>query len=99
MYAVQNGLWWLKGDRGQQPIVVRLVRFLALVGSLAGLEGRVLLPSFGHYLGLLYPWNVIAISGALVGAGTLLLLHFEGVPITQPASGGLNLAAALQPVR
>ena len=78
--ALQNGLWWLTGEKGQHNLGIRLLRFLALVGSLAGLEGRVLLPSFGHYLGLHYPWNVIAISAALVGAGSLMLLHFEGHP-------------------
>jgi len=55
-----------------------LVRVLALAGSLIGLEGRVLLPAFGHYLGLHYPWNYMAISAALFGAGSLMLLHFEG---------------------
>ncbi len=54
------------------------MRVLTLAGSLIGLEGRVLLPAFGHYLGLHYPWNYIAISAALFGAGSLLLLHFEG---------------------
>lgn len=51
----------------------------ALTGTLVGLQGRVLLPAFGHYLHLHYPWNYIAISTALFGAGSLLLLHFEGV--------------------
>ncbi len=54
------------------------MRVLALAGSLIGLEGRVLLPAFGHYLGLHYPWNYIAISAALFGAGFLMLLHLEG---------------------
>lgn len=55
-----------------------MLRALALVGTLVGLEGRVLLPAFGHYLGLHYPWNYITISAALFGAGSLLLLHLEG---------------------
>ena len=38
----------------------------------------MLLPAFGHYLGLHYPWNYIAISAALLGAGCLVLLHTEG---------------------
>ena len=78
---LQDGLWWLNSDRGQHSIGIRILRFLALVGILAGLEGRVLLPSFGHYLGLHYPWNVVAISAALVGAGCLMLLHFEGTDL------------------
>ncbi len=77
-HALQGGLWWLMSDAGHHKAAFRLVRVLALAGSLIGLEGRVLLPAFGHYLGLHYPWNYIAISAALFGAGSLMLLHFEG---------------------
>lgn len=71
-------MWWLLGDKASESASLRVLRFLALVGTLVGLEGRVLLPTFGHYLGLHYPWNIIAISAALMGAGSLMLLHFEG---------------------
>ena len=77
-HCLQGGLWWATAETGQQGVVSRLLRALALVGTLVGLEGRVLLPAFGHYLGLHYPWNYITISAALFGAGSLLLLHFEG---------------------
>lgn len=77
--CLQGGLWWATADAGHQGVVFRLLRALALVGTLMGLEGRVLLPAFGHYLGLHHPWNYITISAALFGAGSLLLLHFEGV--------------------
>lgn len=76
--CLQGGLWWATAETGQQGFIFRLLRALALVGTLVGLEGRVLLPAFGHYLGLHYPWNYVTISAALFGAGSLLLLHFEG---------------------
>ena len=78
--CLQGGLWWATPDAGEQGVIFRVLRALALVGTLVGLEGRVLLPAFGHYLGLHYPWNYITISAALFGAGSLLLLHFEGLP-------------------
>ena len=78
MFLLQNGLWWLTADTGHHRALFRLVRVVSLTGSLVGLEGRVLLPAFGHYLGLHFPWNYAAISAALLGAGSLLLLHFEG---------------------
>ena len=77
-WLLQNGLWWLLGDKASASASLRVLRFVALVGTLVGLEGRVLLPTFGHYLGLHYPWNIVAISAALMGAGSLMLLHFEG---------------------
>ena len=77
-HAVQGGLWWLTSHAGHHKAALRLVQVLALAGSLVGLEGRVLLPTFGHYLGLHYPWNYMAISAALFGGGSLMLLHFEG---------------------
>ncbi|KAA6419880.1 MAG: hypothetical protein FRX49_10243, partial [Trebouxia sp. A1-2] len=77
--TLQGGLWWLTSDAGHHKAAFRLVRVLALAGSLIGLEGRVVLPAFGHYLGLHYPWNYMAISAALFGAGSLMLLHLEGV--------------------
>ena len=76
--CLQGGLWWATADAGQPGAVFRVLRALALVGTLVGLEGRVLLPAFGHYLGLHYPWNYITVSAALLGAGSLLLLHFQG---------------------
>ncbi len=81
-YLFQGGLWWLTSDSGQHGALFRLLRVGTLTGTLVGLEGRVLLPAFGHYLGLHYPWNYIAISAALFGAGSLLLLHFEGDQVT-----------------
>lgn len=63
---------------GYHGALLRLVRVVTLTGTLVGLEGQVLLPAFGHYLGLHYPWNYLAISAALFGGGSLLLLHFEG---------------------
>ena len=75
---MQGGLWWLISDTGYHGALLRLVRVVTLTGTLVGLEGRVLLPAFGHYLGLHYPWNYLAISAALFGGGSLLLLHFEG---------------------
>lgn len=75
---MQDGLWWLTAESRQHGALFRLLRVLTLIGTLVGLQGRVLLPAFGHYLGLHYPWNYITISAALFGAGSLLLLHFEG---------------------
>ena len=75
---MQGGLWWLISDTSYHGALLRLVRVVTLTGTLVGLEGRVLLPAFGHYLGLHYPWNYLAISAALFGGGSLLLLHFEG---------------------
>ncbi|KAL3133255.1 hypothetical protein ABBQ38_007137 [Trebouxia sp. C0009 RCD-2024] len=93
--TMQGGLWWASADAQQQQqpgVLIRLLRVGALTGTLVGLQGRVLLPAFGHYLHLHYPWNYIAISTALFGAGSLLLLHFEGV-LSGELGGSLGGAA------
>lgn len=86
--GLQGGLWWASADAQQlqkEGVLIRLLRVGALTGTLVGLQGRVLLPAFGHYLHLHYPWNYISTSTALFGAGSLLVLHFEGVCLPHAA--------------
>ena len=50
----------------------------ALIGGLAGLEGRVIFPAFGQYIQLHPPWNYIAVTVALYGAAALAAAHLSG---------------------
>ena len=59
-------------------VVQRTMLLICLAAALAGLEGRVLLPAFGQFLGLHPPWSFVLVSVALYGGASLVLLHFAG---------------------
>jgi len=44
----------------------------------AGLEGRVVFHAFAPYIPLPWPWNHLAVSGALIGLAALGLAHLSG---------------------
>ncbi len=78
MSAMPKGLWWL-GDSAASSAVKRLLVLVSLAGVLAGVEGRIVFHSFGQYIKIAPPFSYIAITLAMYGMASIVLLHVSGM--------------------
>ncbi len=78
MSALPKGLWWLGGS-GAASACKRVLVLVGLAGVLAGFEGRIVFHSFGQYIKIAPPYSYIAITLALYGMASIVLLHVSGM--------------------
>ena len=83
--SIPGGMWWM-GSGDVTSVVRRILALASFATLLAGIEGRIVFHSFGQYIRLAAPWSYIAISLALYGAGSLVLLHVSGMMGQEVAS-------------
>ena len=75
---LQSGLWWLPGSERSRQAWRSILLLLALAGTLAGLEGRVIFRAFGQYIPLHPPWSYLAVTAALAIAAVVFVMHQAG---------------------
>ena len=75
---LQNGLWWLPSSERSRQAWRSILLLLALAGTLAGLEGRVIFRAFGQYIPLHPPWSYLAVTAALAIAAAVFVMHQAG---------------------
>lgn len=73
----------------------RLLLLLSLGAFLAAVEGRVVFHSFGQYMRLPPPWSYVAVSVAVYGVASLVLLHFSGALGEEAESESVAVCAVL----
>ena len=75
----EGQLWWLGLSPRELRLLCRTATLIGLLAILAAFEARVVFVSFRSYVQLPFPYDVVAVTGALLVMGVLVWSYVTGV--------------------